>query len=134
MTAKAYQNLHKQYPPPVYTLPKSDDGCHSMPPHHSLRYICLSWGADQSTVVNPTVIRSSMEHIRAKSCDDNEDPSLVMKCLMINEWYEYDNAQGYPAQYVIAACPQGVFLKSLPKAIQPKRYAALLSHLSSLDQ
>ena len=41
--------------------------------------------------------------------------------------------KGKPAQYVIAACPEGVFLKSLPKAIQPKRHAALLSHLSSLE-
>ena len=121
--AKAYQNLHNQYPLAVYTLSKSDDdGCHSMPPHFNLRYICPSLGADQSTAVNPTVIRSSIRHTRAKSCDDNEDANLVMNCLMINEWYEYDDAQGNPAQYIIAACPEGLVLKRLPKAIRPKRH------------
>ena len=48
-----------------------------------------------------------------------------------DQWYEYDNAQGNPAQYVIAAYPEGLLLKSLPKAIQSKRHAALLSHLFS---
>ena len=40
--------------------------------------------------------------------------------MINNKWYEYDNAQGKPAQYVIAAYPEGVLLKSLPTAIQPK--------------
>ena len=37
-----------------------------------------------------------------------------------DQWYEYDNAQGNSAQYVIAAYPKGVFLNSLPTPIQPK--------------
>ena len=44
-----------------------------------------------------------MGHIRAKSCYYNENQNLNMELLMINGQYEYGNAHGNLARYVIAA-------------------------------
>ena len=79
-TAKAYQNLHKQYPPAVHThtpLLTSDDGCHSiMPPHHNLSYLIFAqaWGQTKKPAVN--LVGPSKRHVRATTCYVNEDVKL----------------------------------------------------------